>query len=132
MPELNLDFDGVASADIDEGWHSVRIFGVELKESKAGNRMLNIQLKIEGGPWDKRSLFDHLMLETDAIWRTRQVLEVLGLMEKDDVRISIDTEDFIGLECEVRTVNEEYEGQLRPRIKNYRAVTGNTLEALAQ
>ena len=130
MPEFQIDFSDVPDSDVAEGWHSARIFAVEDKESKAGNRMLVVQLKIEGGPWNGRSLFDNWMLETDALWRTRQIFTDLGFMSNDDKGFDGSTEDLIGIELEVRVVMEEYQGQARPRAKGIRGVTGDTIEAL--
>lgn len=130
MPEFQIDFSDVPDSDVAEGWHSARIFAATPKVSSNGNKMIEIQFKIEGGPWGNRTIYDNLMLETDALWRTRQVLTVLGLMDKDDRGFSGSTEDLIGTECEVKVVMEEYEGMDRPRVKGVREVTGDTLEAL--
>ena len=92
MPELNLDFSDVQ--ELTEGWHTARIFNVEGPvESQNGNQMLNMQYKIEGGPFNGRSLYDNWMLETDAVFRTKSNLVKLGLMAKEDKGLRINTED---------------------------------------
>ena len=130
MPELNLDFSDVV--DLTEGWHSARIFNAEGPvQSQNGNAMLNIQFKIEGGPFAGRSLYENWMLETDAVFRTKSNLVKLGFMSKEDKGLKIDTEDLIGTECEIKVRFEEYEGEDRPRVAGVRAPTGDTLEALS-
>lgn len=129
MPELNLDFSNVQ--DLEEGWHSAVIFSATPDTSSNGNQMLKIQYKIQGGPSNGRTLYDNWMLETDAMFRTRSNLIRLGLMTKDDKSFSFDSEDLLGQECEVKVGYEEYEGEDRPRVKGFRGVTGDTLEAVA-
>jgi len=127
MPELNLDFSNVQ--DLEEGWHSATIVAAVPDVSSNGNHMLKMQYKIEGGPTAGRSLYDNWMLETDAMFRTRSNLIRLGLMTKEDKTFSFDTEDLIGQACEVKVAYEDYEGEPRPRVKGFRGVTGDTLEA---
>jgi len=129
MPEINLDLSGVNDEVVPEGWHTARIFNIESVTSENGNAMLKVQSKIEGGPYNGRSLFDNWMLETDAVFRTKQVLVRLGLMAKEDKTITFKTEDLIGKEVEVKVKHQEYEGQMQPRPRGYRLPTGNTLES---
>ncbi len=130
MPELNLDFSDVKQ--LTEGWHSARIFNVEGPVmSSNDNPMLNLQYKIEGGPFGGRSLYENWMLGTDAVFRTKSNLVKLGFMTKDETGLKIDTEDLIGTECEIKVAFQEYEGEDRPRVTGLRAPTGDTLEALA-
>ena len=128
MAELSLDFSDVK--ELTEGWHSARIFAVEATTSSNGNPMLNVQYKIEGGPFEGRSLYDNWMLATDAVYRTKANLVKLGLMSKDDTKLKIRSEDLVGLECEIKVVYEEYEVDSRPKARGFRGVTGDTFEAL--
>jgi hypothetical protein len=128
--ELKIDFSGVKDNDIVDGWHSANIFEVTPAVSKNGNRQLKVQYKIVGGPSDGRSVFDNKMLETDALWSTKQWLRRLGQMKKEDTSWKGKVSDLIGLECEIRIVNEDYEGDKQPRVKGIRAVGGGTLESV--
>lgn len=126
--EISLDFSGVQDTEVTEGWHTARIFSLEKAASSNGNAMLKVQSKIEGGPFNGRSLFDNWMLETDALFRTKQTLVRLGKMSKDDKAVKITPSDFLGMEVEIRVKHEEYEGEMRPRVKGWRLPTGNTIE----
>lgn len=128
--ELKIDFSGVKDSEVVDGWHSVVIFAVTPDISKNGNKLLKVQYKIQGGPSNGRSVFDNKMLETDALWSTKQWLRKLGQMKKEDTQWTGKVSDLVGLECEIRIVNEDYEGDKQPRVKGVRAVGGGTLETI--
>lgn len=130
MSEFHIDFSDVQDADIPEGWYAAFIFGADQKVSSNGNAMLSVQVKLSGGAFDGRTVWDNWMLETDALFRTKSTLVKLGLMSKEDKEFTLNIEDLVGLECEVKIRNEEYEGEMRPRIRGYRAPTGETVADL--
>lgn len=130
MPEVNIDFSDVQDDPIANGWHSAAIFAVEPKQSSNDNAMLSVQVKIVGGPWNNRTIYDNWMLETDALFRTKSTLKRLGLMSKEDKKVSFDTQDLIGMEVEIKTRLEEFEGEERAKIRQYRIPTGDTIEAV--
>ena len=130
MSEFHIDFSDVQDADIPEGWYAAFIFGAEQKTSSKGNQMLSVQVKLSGGAHDGRTVWDNWMLETDALFRTKSTLIKLGLMSKEEKAFTLSIDDLVGTECEVKIRHEEYEGEMRPKIKGYRTPTGDTVADL--
>jgi hypothetical protein len=92
--------------------------------SSKNNRMVNVQLKVAGGEDDKfngRMVFDSLMLETDARFRTVNFFKAfLGEMPK---AIKAAFESALGQSVWCLVIPEEgkgeYAGTVRPRIQKY-------------
>lgn len=60
------------------GWHNATIVSANPKFSAAGNPMIALKWKIEGGEDDGKTVYDNLVFAPNALWRVRQVLEALG------------------------------------------------------
>lgn len=67
-----------AGEPVPAGTYDATIVAAEPTTSKAGNPMIKIRWRIDGGEHDKRNIFDNLVFTTAALWRVRQVLEALG------------------------------------------------------
>lgn len=66
MVQLNFDPSSVEGSNnfdvIPAGTYEAMIFGAELKESKAGNKYLEIQFQITQEPYANRRIFDNINL----------------------------------------------------------------------
>lgn len=96
------------------------------KKSKAGNRMIDTQLKVVGGDdgaYDGRIIFDTWMLEGGGLWRTKQAFKAFTGNDAKGPK-SLIPSDLVGKQCwclvEVEPSKDpQYEP--RPRIKKYGA-----------
>ena len=131
---------------IPEGWHNAVVLKAEEAVSKAGNKMIQVTWELTGHNdpefVGRKVPFDNVMLETDAIWRTILVFQALGLIDADldpnDQeavqalgKLEFEVEDLIGLEADIKTVNEEYEGRTNPKVKGIRVPKATLASALS-
>lgn len=91
-----------------------------------GNRMLNVQLRVmdgEGGKYNKRVLFDNWMLETDAVFKTKQAAKAfLGEVPNGPARMSPAAflqANPVWCLVTVRPANEEEGYAAQGRVKKY-------------
>jgi hypothetical protein len=119
MPKLqNVNWEDLAKGNaIEPGRYPVRIDDVKDKTSKAGNAMWEIELTITDGPATGRKLWATIMMQPNALWKLRQLLEAIGLEKAgtDD----LDTEELKDCELLVDVINEDYEGQISNRVKKF-------------
>lgn len=125
---VTVNMEGVESGGrtIDDGWAHGRIKEAELTESKQGNEMFNLKWEAQRGKV-KATVFDHIVLTANALWKLRNLLEACGVdVPEGDMKLS--EEDLVDLECEIEITNEEYEGKERPRVTAYKAAESESEE----
>lgn len=127
MPEgsqITVDFTGVD--EVPFGETLLALTKVESKVSSAGNKMLSVQMKVvdsnENQAHIGRVVFDNLMLETGAVWKTKQALEAF-LGEIPDGPNTFDAQDLVGKQAwcllEVEEGKGDYAGTKRARVSRY-------------
>ena len=120
---INIDFTGVDLVPAGEAL--VAVSKIEKKQSSNGNKMLAVQLKIVEGEdpaFAGRVVFDNWMLESQAVFRTKQALDAfLGDVPAGPTSFSPD--DLVGKQAwvllEVEEGSGEYAGTKRSRVKRY-------------
>lgn len=118
---VTVNMEGVESGGrtIDDGWAKGRIKEAELTTSSNDNEMFNIKWEATRGKV-KATVFDHIVLTPNALWKLRNLLEACGVdVPEGDMTVS--EEDLVDLECMIEITNEEYEGKERPRVTAYKA-----------
>lgn len=111
---MKLDFSEVReNAIVPEGEAELSIFGAKESRSANGTNMLVIDMKNEEGAFIR----DNVCLEGAGAFRAQQLFKALGLSE-DDVA-GMEAADFIGLSVTADVVAEEYNGELRTKVKKY-------------
>jgi hypothetical protein len=126
MPQVSVDFSQVEEYElVPEGDYLVEVDEVETKQSSTGKAMMTLQLTIkEPEEYAGRKLFDNMLLEGKALWRTKRELEaLLGDLPKEQV--SFDTNDLIGAQCMVYVAHRVWkkedggDGEARPDVRKY-------------
>lgn len=102
MPQVSVDFSDVEEFELlPEGDYIVEIDEVEAKQSSTGKAMLALQLVVrEPEEYGGRKLFDNMMLEGNALWRTKRDLGVV-LGDVPDGAFNFDTNDMVGTQVGV-------------------------------
>jgi len=115
MPIINLEYDlnDVSSEfePIPAGTYAARISDVELTESSTNKPMLKFKWEITEGEFAGRTIIDFVVLTVG--WRVKQYAEVAGIESGTELV----TEDFMNCDGVIEVTTEEYNGEMRNRIK---------------
>lgn len=117
MASLNLDFSNVQSREpLPEGVYDASVAKVDQVLSKSsGNPMLKIEFNINNEGYTGRKVWGNYVLTEAAMWKVMELFKALGL-DTDSV-VDIDTDDMIGLTCQLKIAQREYEGNITNEIK---------------
>lgn len=117
---VNLDLSGVevGRRAIPEGTYAVVVNKAELTKSREGNNMIKLEFEVTEGPHKGAKLFENCSLQPQALFKLKGVMLALG-MNIPDGSFDLDTNDLVGLNCEVEVGHETYEGKKRARILEY-------------
>lgn len=117
---VNLDLSGVevGRRAIPEGTYAVVVNKAELTKSREGNNMIKLEFEVTEGPHKGAKLFENCSLQPQALFKLKGVMLALG-MDIPDGSFDLDTNDLVGLNCEVEVGHETYEGKKRARILEY-------------
>jgi len=133
MPELSLDFSGVPDyKPIPQGDYVVEVIEVDgPKRSNAGNNMLQLTMEIAEGDFQGRKLGRYfLLLEGDALWRTKKDLAVLLGIDEEAESARFDPADLMGTRAMAYVANEIWkvedggDGEARPKVRRLKALSG--------
>lgn len=114
---MRLNFDDVKeSKPLEAGRTELTIKKAEEKRSQNGTNMLVLDMEDETGGFVR----DHVCLEGAGAFRAQQLMKALGLTQEDFA--AMDATELQGLTVEVEITNEEYEGELRSKVKKYFAI----------
>ena len=128
---VTVNFSGVESGGrrCPDGDYIAEITDAELTESKDGNPMINLKWKITEGKFKGTTIFDHVSLLPQALWRFRNMLEALGIDPQEE---DVEAKDYVGEIVEQKAtiviVNETYEGEQRPKVTAYAGAEGEEEE----
>ena len=117
---VNLDLSGVevSRKAIPEGTYAVVVNKAELTKSREGNNMIKMEFEVTEGPHKGAKLFENCSLQPQALFKLKSVMLALG-MDIPNGSFDLDTNDLVGLNCEVEVGHETYEGKKRARILEY-------------
>lgn len=117
MAQLNLDFSSVQSREaLPEGVYHASVAKVDSVVSKSsGNPMLKIEFNILSDEYTGRKVWGNYVLTEAAMWKVQELFGALGL--DADALVTLDTEDLVGLECDLKIGQREYDGQIQNEIK---------------
>ena len=117
---VNLDLSGVEvnRRAIPEGTYAVVVNKAELTKSREGNNMIKMEFEVTEGPHKGAKLFENCSLQPQALFKLKSVMLALG-MDIPNGSFDLDTNDLVGLNCEVEVGHETYEGKNRARILEY-------------
>lgn len=125
--EFELDVEALKPRDFTGEWHDASIAGVRPSVSAKGNKVLNVQLKIdESDPnFGKRTVWDAITFSDDTGWKVSQFFEAIGQgnfkgtlrpseLVGERVRIKVGMETRTGIDANTQ---EPYEP--RARVQRY-------------
>lgn len=117
MARLNLDFSNVPSRDpLPEGTYPASIAKVEQILSKSsGNPMLKIEFNIDDEQFQGRKVWGNYVLTENAMWKVQELFSALGL--DTDAIVDMDTDELVGMTCNLKIAQREYEGNIQNEIK---------------
>jgi hypothetical protein len=136
MPTTTVNFADVDSFEpLPEGTYDIEIDKVEVRRNKADDGdYLNWELVVIDGEYENRRLWMITSLKPTALFRLKQVLEDLGMLEDDDEEMDIEYDDDVdpstsggprvlypeleGIEGVAQVKNEMWEGRERNRVEN--------------
>lgn len=110
---INLDFSSIPSREpLAEGVYTFEVKKVEEKTSSSGNPMLLILFEeIE----TKTAVFENYVLTANSLWKLQELLNALGM--DTSAEVSFEPEDLVGQVVKGKVVQEEYDGNIRNRMK---------------
>lgn len=110
---INLDFSSIPSREpLAEGVYSFEIKSVEEKTSSTNKPMLLVRFdEQETGT----AVFENYVLEASCLWKLRELLDALGMECSGE--ISFEPEALIGEFVKAKVTQEEYNGEVRNRLK---------------
>lgn len=121
MAKLKANWDDIAAAEvIEEGAYPVRIDKIEERQSRSdpkGPGYWNVEMTFLEEPYTGRKVWDVFSLKPNALWKLRNLCEVLtiDLEGRDD----LDSDELIGQEVGANIVPETYEGRERAKVDSY-------------
>ncbi|QNJ56027.1 hypothetical protein SEA_RASPUTIA_137 [Microbacterium phage Rasputia] len=101
------------------GRYRVVVEDVEGDSSKAGNPMINLWFRIQGGEFDGQTLVDRLTITEKALFRVVGFMNAIGLPTPKK-QISINPRKFLGQVLDVDVDDgEPYNGRVKSEIRGY-------------
>lgn len=144
MSGMKINFAEVESSfePLPEGQYDCIIDRVEVRESNSSeHNYLNWELSVQDDDYEGRKLWMITSLSPRALFRLKDVLMALGVIEDDD-EIEIEWDDEIdvspkegpqviepeldGIACVAVVTNEMYDGRERNRVNDLIAASGTT------
>lgn len=111
---MKLDFSDVKETKlVAEGEQSLTIIGAKEARSANGTAMLVIDMNNEEGGFVR----DNICLEGPGAFRAQQFIKALDIPE--DVFVSMEASDLIGMNPKAIIEHEEYNGEERAKVKKY-------------
>lgn len=112
MPKLKYDVNDVEERSFElptPGIHRAKVEEITQGESKAGNPMLTVKFKTDGGAF----LWERIVLTKEAAWKMAELMVALGLPKKGE----LDTDRVSALRAvNLRIKHEEYNGSPVARV----------------
>lgn len=122
MAEAIIDLSNYrdrSGSRVPEGDYLVQVDDIEMGESKAGNEMWTVYLKIVGGDHDGLNLVDRLTMSEKALFRVVGFLQGLGI-KTPRKRLKLDTNRMVGRKVIAQVADgEPYRGTVRSEVKGY-------------
>lgn len=133
MPKLLLDFTNVEVDNMEPipaGVYDAVIDGsrIELRTSQSGNEVLNVPFIVQNHPeYTGRVVFENYALTDKAKWKLAQLLDAVGMFDRDNRRMTLDTDTLHNKRVRIEVIIDTYNDQQRNRVRRVAPpVTGGT------
>lgn len=100
-----------------KGEYSCFLFDVYHKETKNGDDMYVLVLKVAEGEHKGRQLFYNLPVMPSTMWKIKETLEILGCEVPKSV-VEVDFDDLLGKKCVAVVEHREWQGKEREDVQN--------------
>lgn len=122
MSEVILDlsdYKDTTSARLPEGEYLVAVEDIEVGETRKGDAMWTVFLRVLGGEFDGSNLVDRLTQTPKALFRTVGFLQGLGV-KTPKKRLKLNLNRLVGKKVRVQVADgDPYNGVVRSEIKAY-------------
>ena len=108
-----LDFSNVASNEpLEEGMYELDITKVEEKTSSTGKDMVLVTFKHQE---TGTAIWENYVLQENCLWKLKELLDAVGFDTTG--ALELDFEELVGQTVNAKVVQDEYNGQIKNRIK---------------
>lgn len=122
MTEFILDLSNyrdTVGARVEPGRYTVTVDDAEMDKSKAGNPMINVWYRIQGGEFDGQTLTDRLVLTEKSLFRVVGFMAAIGLPTPKK-RLKVNLKSFIGKSLLVDVEDgDPYNGRVKSEVRGY-------------
>lgn len=125
-------------APLPVGPYNVVVEDAEARTASTGRQMLNLSMKVQGGPYDNRMVWTNVVFTPDnpkAMRFTLKKLKALGItaewLAQESPAIELIAKKAIGARIVAEVTQREWEGEMRNDVKSLKARTDAAPEATA-
>lgn len=127
--KANFDFTDVGTFEtIPQGKYTCYLFDVDLKQTKKGDDMYVLILKIADGEHKGRQLFYNLPVMKQTMWKIKESIEAFGV-ELPQSKVSFDFENLLGRKVKAVVTHREWEGKTRENVAALERLKGTDVMA---
>lgn len=107
---------------IAEGTYRVIVEDAEMDKSKAGNSMINIWFRVQGGDFDGATVTDRLVLTEKSLFRVVGFMQAIGLPTPKK-RLQLSLSQFTNKVLDITVEDgEPYNGRVKSEVRGYARV----------
>lgn len=107
---------------IAEGTYRVVVEDAEMDKSKAGNQMINIWFRVQGGDFDGATVTDRLVLTEKSLFRVVGFMQAIGLPTPKK-RLQLSLSQFMNKTLDITVEDgEPYNGRVKSEVRGYARV----------
>jgi hypothetical protein len=121
MPRVSIDTTEATSFEaVEPGPYPMTIAAAEIKNSKDGDAMMNVNFSFEDPGTAKKAgtVFRNYMLEGKGAGFTRDFLKVFGIDIPIGGKFDFDTDDIVGRHVIAQIKNKEYQGKVQNEVES--------------
>lgn len=108
------------------GRYRVLVEDAELTQSAAGNPMINLWFRVQGGDFDGATIVDRLTQTENALFRTVAFMQAIG-MPTPRKRLQINLRQFVGKVLDIDVEDgDPYNGRVKSEVRGYLKVEKDT------
>lgn len=127
--KANFDFTDVGTFEtIPQGKYTCYLFDVDLKQTRKGDDMYVLILKIADGEHKGRQLFYNLPVMKQTMWKIKESIEAFGV-ELPQSKVSFDFENLLGRKVKAVVTHREWEGKTRENVAALERLKGTDVMA---
>lgn len=125
--KAKFDFSNVSDGFelMPKGEYPCFLFDVNLKETRNGDDMYVLILKVAEGEYKGRQLFYNLPVMPSTMWKIKETLETFGYEVPKSVT-EVDFDDLLGKRCIAVVGHREWQGKEREDVQNLKPYDGDS------